>query len=85
MVRVIVEREFPEPVEFASLQCTESRSAWCLEQHGVKPVRSYFSVDRRRMFCEYEAPDAESVRIAQTKAHMPFTRVWVADVIEPEP
>lgn len=76
MVEVIVERSFEEPVEFAAIQAIEDRGAWCHEEHRVRFIRTWFSRDRRRMICLYEAPDAESVRIAQRKAGMPLDRVW---------
>ncbi|HSB35744.1 MAG TPA: nickel-binding protein, partial [Thermoanaerobaculia bacterium] len=66
----------------------EDRGQWCLEAHGVRFVKTYLSRDRRRMVCLYEAADAESVRLAQEKAGMPFERVWTARVVRhaaPEP
>lgn len=82
MSRVIVERKFDEPESFETLQAQEDRFAWCLQQHRVQFIRSYFSKDRRRMICEYEAPDAESVRDVQRTACMPFERIWTAEVFE---
>ena len=81
MVRVIVEREFEQPVTFEEIQEQETRKISCLKLRGVRFVQSFFSHDRRRMICEYDAPDAESVREAQTRAGMPFTRVWAAKVL----
>jgi Protein of unknown function (DUF4242) len=78
---VVVERSFREPVAFEDVQALEDRSAWCLEAHGVRFLRTYFSRDRRRMVCLYEAPDAESVRLAQEKAGLPFQRAWAARVV----
>jgi hypothetical protein len=82
MSRVIVERKFDEPEAFDELQAQEDRFAWCLEQRRVKFIRSYFSKDRRRMICEYEAPDAEAVREVQRTASMPFERIWAAEVFD---
>lgn len=79
---VVVERRFDEPVELADIQAIEDRGAWCLEAHKVRFLSTYFSTDRKRMICLYEAPDAESVRLAQTKAGMPFERVWTSKVYE---
>jgi len=45
-------------------------------------IRSYFSKDRKRMICEYEAPDAEAVRRLQRTASMPFERIWTATVFD---
>jgi hypothetical protein len=47
----------------------------------VRFLRSYFSRDRRRMICLYEAPDAEAVRLAQEKAGVPFETAWTSRVV----
>jgi hypothetical protein len=78
---VLVERSFPEPVAFGDVQAKEERGSWCLEAHRVRFLKSYFSRDRRRMLCLYEAPDAESVRLAQEKAGVPFDTAWATRVI----
>ena len=88
MSTVVVERSFAEPVAFEDIQALEDRGGWCLEAHGVRFLKTYFSRDRRRMICLYEAPDAESVRLAEEKAGVPFESAWAAQVIrhaEPEP
>ena len=82
---VVVERSFPEPVGFPEIQEMEVRGAGCLAAHGVRFLKSYFSLDRRRMICLYEAPDAESVRESQTKIGAPFDTVWSATVHEAPP
>lgn len=85
---VLVERSFPEPVDFGDVQALEHRSASCLQAHDVRFLRSYFSRERRRMICLYEAPDAEAVRLVQEKARLPFDRVWTTSVVRhaaPEP
>jgi hypothetical protein len=81
--RVVVERAFDVPVDFAQIEAIENRGAWCLQLHRVRFVQTFFSLDRRHMICLYEAPDAESVRLAQCKARMPFERVWSAAVYVP--
>ena len=73
---VVVERSFEAPVQLADIAAIEDAAAWCLEEHQVKFSHTFFSLDRRRMLCFYEAPDAESVRIAQRKAAMPVDTVW---------
>ena len=57
-------------------QAIEDAGAWCLETHRVKFARTFFSLDRTRMICLYQAPDAEAVRMAQRQAGMPMERVW---------
>ena len=83
MTLVVVEREFPEPAVFDEIQAVEDAGAWCLDLHQVRFVRTYFSSDRQRMICLYEAPDAESVRLSQRRIGLPFERVWAATDHEP--
>jgi hypothetical protein len=73
---VLVERTFPAPVAFADVQALENEGAWCLGEHGVSFVRTYFANDRQRMLCRYRAPDAESVRIVNRRLSLPFDAVW---------
>lgn len=81
--RVVVERAFEAPVDFAEIQALEDRGAWCLQLHRVRFVQTFFSLDCRHMICLYDAPDAESVRLAQSKTGLPFERVWSAAVYVP--
>lgn len=80
---VLVERSFDTPVALQDVQAIEDAGAWCLEAHQVKFARTLFASDRRRMLCLYEAPDAESVRLAQRQAGMPLDDVWAFTPIEP--
>jgi len=76
--QVIVERSFDKATEFETLQAQAQSSSWCLDQYRIRFLRSYLSSDKRRMICVYEAPDAESVRIANRQAELPFDYVWTA-------
>ena len=84
MPRVIVERSFDPPLRKEDLAAVEERMGPCLELYGVRWLRSYWSQDRRRMICEYEAADAQSVREVQREAEARFDTVWVADLLEDE-
>ena len=84
LANVVVERSFPEPVSVESLQAAEDAAAWCLELHKVTFLRTYFSADRKRMLCLYQAPDAESVRLSQQQAKITFERVWACHNYIPE-
>lgn len=79
---VIVERSFVEPVDPVELQAHENKGAWCLEQHDVRFQRSLLARDRLRMLCIYQAPDAESVRLAQRTIGLPVERVWAAEELQ---
>lgn len=82
MAYVIVERTFEEPMEL-DIGALVGKTAWCREMHNIRYLRGYFSSDMKRMLCVYEAPDAESVRIANRQMGMPFERVWTATHHEP--
>jgi hypothetical protein len=82
---VVVERSFAAPVRLADIQAIEDAAAWCLEAHNVTFVRTFFSLDGMRMLCFYEAPDAESVRLAQAKAAMPVDAVRAVARVGPAP
>ncbi len=82
---VLVERSFAIPVTFEDVAAIERKGQWCLDTHRVQAVRSFFALDRKRMICLYRAPDAESVRVSQREANMPFERVWAFQRVEPAP
>jgi hypothetical protein len=81
MATIIVERSFDPPLSQADLDAVAERMGPCLEVYNVKWIRSYWSDDRSKMVCEYQAADAESVRNVQREAEAKFDRVWVADVL----
>jgi hypothetical protein len=81
MPRIIVERNFDSPVTDESLKSLMERMGPCLEIYKVKWVRSHLATDRKRMMCEYDAADAESVRTVQRESKAKFDRVWVAEVL----
>lgn len=81
MPRVIVERSFEAPFTQEDLDAVEARMAPCLDLYNVRWIRSYWSADRLRMICEYEAADLASVRNVQREAGARFERAWAADVL----
>ena len=72
---VLVSRRFEEPADFDAIQALEDAGKGCLDMHRVRFIRTWFSRDRKRMICLYEAPDTESVRIAQREANMPVEKI----------
>ncbi len=73
---VVVERALEQPTPFEAVQALEDAAPTCFEQRDVRAVASYFSLDRRRMLCLYDAPDAEAVRMANRLAGLPFNVAW---------
>lgn len=85
MVRVIVERVLDNPVTPEQVRASLPKASACHDAHRVRYLRSYVSLDGLRLICEYEAPDAESVRRSNQRAGLAYERVWTATIVEPEP
>jgi hypothetical protein len=83
MARLILEKEFDPPLTVDLHDREAQRVDPCLEAYGARWIRSVLSSDRRRMICEFEAPDAEAVRAAFRSAKVPFARVWSGEVFAP--
>ncbi len=82
MALIVVERSFETPPSDADMDEVAERERPCRELRSVTWKRSLLSNDRLRMICEYDAPDAETVRRIQLEAGAPFDRVWPAEAIE---
>jgi Protein of unknown function (DUF4242) len=80
MARIVVEQVFEPPMSDADYAAFSKRLDPCLEVRSAMWRRSYVSPDKRRMTCEFEAPDADSVREAMRSAGLKFERVWTAEV-----
>lgn len=84
MLHIIVEREYDTPFDKKNWLEKDLKLLPCLEAHGVTWIRSQVSVDGQRTLCEFEAPDAESVRIASNETSISYQCVWVSKVIDPK-
>ena len=82
MSRIVVERNFETPQSDAEMKAVADRERPCLAAYDATWRRSLVSADRKRMVCEYEAADAETMRRVQREAGAQFDRVWIGDVIE---
>ena len=80
MPTLVVEHTFEEPVSVDWLTSSAKLVDRCLAAYGAHWMRSYLSTDRKRMFCEFEAADAEQVRQSYRAAGVPFDACWIADV-----
>lgn len=80
MAVLVLEQSFETPVTPEELNSAAQRIDRCLEAHGARWMRSYVSKDRKRLICEFEAPDAEAVRNSYRRAGVSFDNCWVADV-----
>jgi hypothetical protein len=84
MARVIVEQVFDPPMSEKDYAEFAQRIDPCLQVRNSMWRRSYVSHDKRRMTCEFDAPDAGSVREAMRSAGLKFERVWAAEVFAVE-
>src|SRR5262249_16653167 len=80
MARVMVEQVFSEPFTDERYAAFATKIDPCIEVRRGMWRRSSVSVGKLRMICEFEAPDAESVREAFRTAGIDFERVWTANV-----
>lgn len=76
LATVLVERALPQPMPREAVIEMFDRGGHCLDRHRARSLRSYQSLDRTRVLCVFEAPDAESVRIASRQMAAPFERVY---------
>ncbi|MBE9180612.1 DUF4242 domain-containing protein [Oculatella sp. LEGE 06141] len=85
MAIVLVEKVFDPPITESKWNHDIEIGIPCHQAHNVRWIRSMMSRDRRSVVCEFEAPDAETVRRSFRKAGLPFARIWTVDVLEPKP
>ncbi|SDL03554.1 Protein of unknown function [Modicisalibacter muralis] len=84
MTKLIVERYFDTPLTDSDFEQMGSRLLPCIAQYGGKWLQSYVSADRKHTVCAFDAPDAESIRMAHRTAEVRLDKVWSADIITPE-
>ncbi|MCC7458513.1 MAG: DUF4242 domain-containing protein [Nitrospira sp.] len=82
LLRIVVERSFDTPQTDADMKLVADRERPCLSANQATWKRSMLSTDRKRMVCEYEAADAETMRRIQREAGAQFDRIWIGEVIE---
>ena len=85
MPYLIVEYEHNPPVTDEQLGANGAALTPCLQVRNIKRLRSWVSTDRKKGFCEYAAPDAETLREAYHTAQVKFAKVWPAMLFEGEP
>jgi hypothetical protein len=80
MARILVEQAFTEPLTDERYAALSKKLDPCLVVRDGLWRRSSLSKDKLRLICEFEAPDAESVREALRNSGIAYERVWAADV-----
>ena len=79
----IIEYDFTPPITDEGLAKMSAQLAPCTGARGIRWLRTVVSHDRKRGWCELEAPDAETIREAYRSARVPFRSVWPAHLFEP--
>jgi hypothetical protein len=75
MPRYIIERSAPG-LSREDLMAAGRRSVAALaDMPGVRWIRSYVSDAEGKIYCEYDAPDAEAIREHARRAGLPVDRI----------
>ena len=69
----LIERRFAEDLE-ASAEAAD-RINRINEEEGVRWLYSFLSADKRKTYCLYEAPEADAIRRAASRAGLPADAV----------
>lgn len=82
MPRFLIERNFAQQLELTK----EGAAAVTQinDEEGVKWLFSFLSPDKRKTYCLYEAPNAEAIRAAARRAHLPADVVIEVEELRPE-
>ena len=85
MPRFVIERNLPAGLDAGDIDDAARRAiAVNATMPGVRWLHSNLALDRSKFFCEYEAPDAASVREAARLAEIPCDTVTEVTVVAPE-
>ena len=80
MTDVFYLRPIDPPVKVEDLPGMIQYAAGCFDLHHVDWKHSFLSADGRRMLCWYQAPDAESARLALRELGSNMHAVWPGKV-----
>jgi hypothetical protein len=81
MSDVVYLRPIEPPVTVADVQQMAAHAGACFNLHRVDWVQSFLAAEGTRMLCWYQAPDAESVRIALRQLGSDVRAAWSARLI----
>jgi Protein of unknown function (DUF4242) len=84
MSKIIIETNYDQPLTPEIMEEANERALPCLEARNAHWRYSLWSTDRCRMICNFDAPDAGTVREAYRKAGVPFDQIWAAEILSPD-
>ena len=82
MPRFLIDRNFAEALEVTKEGAEQVRQI--NDEEGVKWLFSFLSPDKRKTYCLYEAPNAEAIRVAASRANIPADVVIEVSELRPE-
>lgn len=74
MPRYMIMRTLP-PLGPAQLEDVRKESTRVCNEMGITWIRSHISADGKQSFCEYDAPDEESIHEHSRRSGVPFDRI----------
>lgn len=78
----VIERHFAEQMEMTRELASEIHLI--NDDVGAQWLFSFLSADRKKSYCLYEAPNAESIREAAERANIPADAVVEVSEVRPE-
>jgi hypothetical protein len=78
----VIERHFAEQIEMTRDRASEIELI--NTDVGVQWLFSFLSADRKKSYCLYEAPSAESIREAALRANVPADVIVEVSEVRPE-
>jgi Protein of unknown function (DUF4242) len=82
MPRFMIERNFAEQLEITKDDASAVKRI--NDEEGVKWLFSFLSADKKKTYCLYEAPNAESIRAAARRANLPADVIVEVGDLRPE-
>lgn len=74
MPKFLIARTVP-PLKEEEITAAGKRSIAVCEEMGIKWIKSYYSAKDGKLYCEYEAPDVESIYEHGRRAQLPVDSV----------
>jgi len=81
MPRFLIERNFTDQLELSKEG--NDKIERINDEEGIKWIFSFLSSDKRKTYCLYEAPSAEAIRKAASRANIPADVITQVDEIGP--
>lgn len=78
----LIERNFAQDVMLNAAD--DARIRQINDEIGIQWLYSFLSADKRKTYCLYEAPNAEAIRAAAGRLHLPADVIIAVSEMRPE-